>query len=76
MRNIEEIENKPTHLSTDKDWMTWFDDLKKDFKKNERRRLFKTHWKQSDAWISLANTNVLRDYLQDNGLTVFKNKNI
>jgi hypothetical protein len=60
MMNLEEMEGKPTQLSTDKNWMEWFDILKKEFRGSESRKVFKAHW---------------RETLQDRGLTIFKKKN-
>ncbi len=75
MMNLEEMEGKPTQLSTDKNWIEWFDTLKKEFRGSESRKVFKAHWRETNAWTTPANTNVLRDYLQDRGLTIFKKKN-
>jgi len=66
----ENIKQVPTNSSSDKVWMTWYDDLKKTLGKKKANSLFSSNWDAQDGDGSNANSSDLRGHLKKNGIDI------
>lgn len=66
----EQIINIPTQNSSDKNWISWYDSLKKHFGRKKANALFSANWDSKKGDSSDANTTTLRNYMSDNGVEI------
>lgn len=66
----EMIKKIPIFSSTDKVWISWYDELKKVFGRKKANSLFSANWDAQNGQKSVANTSDLRKHLLDNGIDI------
>jgi len=61
------IRNIPINSSSDSVWITWYDNLRKQFGKKKANALFTANWDAQNGFSSNANTSDLRSHLEKKG---------